>query len=489
MIHRKLVPIALLGLLLPAPTAGQGIGVNGRARTYVSYLQVRDLVQDSVMAATVAGQGTQRTLSDGTRVTCTDGWCRFFRSGSDVGMIPFLQDFELNAWSGIQGLRGYAHFRFRQPYGDGDFWPRMDSQVEALAAFLEYRRGDYTVKAGRIWESTSLGFYNYDGGSLQYRLPTHLEVNLYGGLSLVRGLNQLYNTDLISNVEPLEPREDAFLFGFHGRWRPTPAVATSFTYQKESTTNEGDIYSERIAGSARLLVRKATVEGEIKYDLATETTNLARFSLSLTLPKGFRASGEVRRYAPFFELWTIWGAFSPVGYDEVKTRLDWMSPDGKYSARGHFSHRVYGDTETTDLIPSGLAVRDDAYRMGIGGRYALRPDLILDGEYRHDVGFAASRSGGDLSVHKTFSPRKYLGFRATAFESFSEFGVGSGRVFGGGVQGALPLRSANLQASAMFYRHDEIDRPSRMDLNQARLNLILEVPIGGDPGMGRGGDQ
>ena len=150
MTQRKLVLLALLGLLaLPVPSAGQGVGVNGKARTYVSYLQVRDLVQDSVLAAAVPGEGAQRTLDDGTRVTCADGWCRYFRSGSDVGMVPFLQDFELNAWSGITGLRGYAHVRFRQPYGDGSYWPRMESEVEALTAYLEYRRSNYLVKAGR----------------------------------------------------------------------------------------------------------------------------------------------------------------------------------------------------------------------------------------------------------------------------------------------------------------------------------------------------
>ena len=491
MTKRKLVLLALLGFLgLPAPSAGQGFGVNGKARTYVSYLQVRDLVQDSVLAALVPGDGTQRTLDDGTRVTCTDAWCRFFRSGSDVGIVPFLQDFELNAWSGIQGLRGYTHFRlrFQPPFGEADLWPRMNSDVEALAAYLEYRRSNYMMKAGRMWESTALGFYNYDGGSFQLRLPTQLELNLYGGLSLVRGLNQLYNTDLIGSVEALEPREDAYLFGLHSRWRPFPALATSLTYQRETTTHEGHLYSERIAGSARMLVQKATVDAELKYDLASETTNLARLAVATPLGAGLRASGEIRKYVPFFELWTIWGAFSPVGYEEVRTRVDWMSPTGRFSARGHWSYRVYGDTQTPDLSPT-LQVSDDSYRMGIGGRYSIRDDLVLDGEYRHDVGFGASRSGGDISLQQTFGPGKYLGFRGTGFDSFSEFGVGSGRVLGGGLQGAMPLGSARLQASAMLYKHQQTDRPRILDLNQARLNFILEVPIGGDPGMSRGGNR
>jgi hypothetical protein len=489
MTQGKLVLLTLLGLLsLPVPSAAQTVGVNGKARTYVSYLQVRDLVQDSVLASAVAGGGTSRTLDDGTRVSCTDAWCRFYRSGDDVGLTPFLQDFELNAWSGIQGLRGYTHFRFRQPYGDGDFWPRMESQMEALAAYLEYRRGDYTVRAGRMWEATALGFYNYDGGSFKYRFPSQLEVNAYGGLSLVRGLNQLYNTDLIGSVEALEPREDAYLFGFHTRWRPIPALATSLTYQRETTTNEGDLYSERIAGSARVLIQQASVDMEVKYDLATETTNLARLNVSTPLGAGLRASGEVRRYAPFFELWTIWGAFSPVGYDEVKARVDWRSPRGRLSARGYWSYRSYGDTETTEL-GGNLPVTSDAYRMGIGGRYLLNGNFTIDGEYRHDVGFAASRSGGDLTLQRSFGRGKYLALRGTGFDSFSEFRVGSGRVLGGGLEGAMPLGSARIQASAMFYKHEQSDQPRILDLNQARMNLILEIPIGGDPGMKRGGGQ
>ena len=489
MTQRKLVLLMLLGLLvLPASAAAQTVGVNGKARTYVSYLQVRDLVQDSILATGVPGDGTLRTLDDGTRVSCTGDWCRFYRSGSDIGMAPFLQDLELNVWSGIEGLRGYTQLRFREPLGDGDYWPRMDSQIEALSAYLEYRRGDYLVKAGRIWEATALGFYNYDGGSFQIRLPSQLDVNVYGGLSLVRGLNQLYNTDLIGSVENLEPREDAYLFGFHTRWRPTPMLATSLTYQRETTTNEGHLYSERIAGSARVLIQKASVDMELKYDLATETTNLARLALAAPLGAGLRASGEVRRYSPFFELWTIWGAFSPVGYDEVRARVDWMSPSGRLSARGHWSYRAYGDTETTTL-GSDLQVSDDAYRMGIGGMYAINDDMTLDAEYRHDVGFAASRSGGDMTLRRTFGTGQYVALRGTAFDSFSEFRVGSGRVIGGGLEGAMPLGRARLQGSAMLYKHEQSDQPRVLDLNQARLNLILEIPIGGDPGMKRGGDR
>ncbi len=483
MTHRKLLLFALMAILaLPAQVQAQGI--NGRARTYVSYIQIRDLVLDSVPEGNVDGEGAQRALSDGTPVSCGVDYCQYYRSGSSADFVPLLQDLELNAWTGVTGLRAYAHLRARAPLGDRA-WPRSEEEFEALAAYLEYRRSFYRIQAGRIWETTALGFYNYDGGSLALRLPSNLDVSIYGGLSLVRGLNQLHHSDLISAVESLEPREDAYLGGIHARWRPLSSLATSFTYQRERTIHSGELYSERVAGSARVLVKRATVDVEVKYDLAAEEVNLARLKVAAPLGAGFRGSGEIRKYVPFFELWTIWGAFSPVGYEEVRARLDWTSASGRFGGHAYGSYRQFGDTDAE--APAGYEIRDNSWRTAVGGRYAIRDNLILDGEYRYDVGYGASRSGGDVSLQRFFGNDTYLAVRGTAFETFSEFRVGSGQVVGGGVQGAMPLGPATIQAGAMIYRHTENDRPSLLDLNQARLNLTLDIPIGKDPGLvGRG---
>jgi hypothetical protein len=483
---RRSALLAFLGILvLPALSAGQG--VRGNARTYVSYLQVRDLVLDSVPSAAVPGEGSQRTLADGTRVTCADEFCRYFRSGDVVGVAPLIQDLQLNAWTGIQGLSASAHLRARKPLGDRELWPRSNQELEALSAYLEFRRDFYGVKAGRIWETTALGFYNFDGGSLNLRGPGGVDVGLYGGVSLVRGLNQYHTTDLISDVEPLPPDEKATLVGVHARWSPAQALAASFTYQREKASDSGDLYSERIAGSARVRFGAAAMEAEWKYDLATETTNLARIRLSSPLLAGVRGSMEYRKYLPFFDLWTIWGAFSPVGYDEGRVRLDWTGPSGKLSLRAYGSYRRYGDADVSRAEP--LGIDDESWRYSVGGRYTVMTNTVLDGEYRYDTGFGARRSGGDLSLQRFFDRDRYLAVRGTVFESFSEFTVGSGTVYGAGVQGGMPLGPAKVQVNAMFYQHKQEDRPQRMDLNQARLNLVLDIPIGSDPGaVGRGSE-
>jgi hypothetical protein len=487
MIDKKVLLLALAGMVaLPAPGGAQGF--NGRARTYASALQIRNLVLDSVPQSEVNGHGPQRVLADGTPAVCGDAYCSFYRAGTDLGVIPVLQDVELNLWPGITGLRAYAHLRARQTVGEWKaVWPGMDEQIEALAAYVEYRRSFYRVQAGRMWRTSALGFYNYDGGSAELRLPSRLDLTLYGGLSLVRGTGDARHSELVSPVEPLGPREDAYLGGIEARWRPIPALSASLVYQREEATRSGDLYSERMAGSARYLWRDATVDMELKYDLATEEVNLARLGISGPIGMGFRASGELRKYTPFFELWTIWGAFSPVGYQEARARLDWASPGGSLSGYGYGAYRQYGETRV-DALGEGPGIRDDGWRLGAGGRYALTADLTLSGEYRYDEGYGSSRHGGDLSLQRFFARDLYVSLTGTAFETFSELQIGSGRVFGGGIQGGVPIGPAKLMGGAMFYKHRPIERPSRLDLNQSRLNLVLEIPFGKEPGLKGGGN-
>jgi hypothetical protein len=483
------IPNALvLALLVPlaVPVQASSQGINGRARTYVSYLNLRELVLDSVPESGVEGVGSQRVLADGTRVSCSEEYCQFFRSGEGFDVAPLLQDIELNGWSGITGLRGYAHIRLRKPLGDRVAWPRSDQAFEALAAYVDYSRGPVRLQAGRIWDTSPLGFFNYDGGAFSFRLPSRLEIRAFGGRSLLRGLNQPHRSDLITSVESLGPEENAYLLGGYARWRPHPALTTSFTYQRETMIQAEDLYSERVAGSARLLVEKLTVEMEVKYDLAQGQTNLARFSLSRPLSTGLRGTAEVKKYVPFFQLWTLWGAFSPVGFTEGRARLDWMRADGRLAAHAYGGYRKYAGTDAE--APPAYGIQDESWRLAVGGRYRVKDDLTASGELRYDEGYGSIRSGGDLAVRQQLDSERYLAIQGTAFETFSEFRVGSGRVMGIGLQGGMPLGPSKLQAGAMYYRHTAEDRPAILDLNQARINLSVEIPIGSDPGLaGRGG--
>jgi hypothetical protein len=380
------------------------------------------------------------------------------------------------------GLRSYIHIRGRRPLGDHELWPRSQQDFEALAAYLEYDRSFYRVKGGRLWKTTRLGFYNMDGVDLELRLPWRIDIGGYAGYSLVRGLNQRHTGDLLSAVEEIPPSDDAYIFGINARWRPSPHFSSSLVYQREIRTDDAALYSERIAGSARVLFAGASVDVVWKHDLATNETNDGRIRISGPLMERWRGSLEVRHYRPYFDLWTIWGAFSPVGFAEGTVRMDWRSASGR--AAGHLGggYRKYEDTDAgTNFLP----MRDDGLRMILGVQLKPTGQFVVNGEYRVEAGFGATRSGGDLSIQHPLGAAGYVALRGTAFQTISEFSVGEGAVYGGGGDLAVPIGPAKAHGGVMFYHHNQKNRPQYLDWNQKRVTFSLEIPIGRDPGLNR----
>ena len=171
--------LLLVLLVLPLwPTLGEAQGVNGRARTLRQFPPGQGVGSGQCSGwRRCLGNGPQRTLPDGTAASCGELQCQYYRSGPNESVVPLLQDVELNVWTGVTGLRAYAHVRARSAQGDKKLWPRSEESFEALSAYVEYTRSFYRIQAGRMWQTTSLGFYNYDGGSLALTLPHGLTVS------------------------------------------------------------------------------------------------------------------------------------------------------------------------------------------------------------------------------------------------------------------------------------------------------------------------
>ncbi|MBI4539579.1 MAG: hypothetical protein HY704_08755 [Gemmatimonadetes bacterium] len=473
------IAVVIVGLLLPTRLEGQGY--RGRATTYVSFVQFRELAMDSVPSAGVPGEGVRRLLPDGTRVRCYGAQCWFYRSGDVVDVAPLIQDVELSVWPGIPGLRGYTHMRARQSLGAGELWPRSGRRLEALAAYLEYSRPGLRARGGRLWRTSGLGFYNLDGADLLVHLPAGLRLEGYAGLSLLRGLDERPTGDLLAAIEPFPPNEDAYLFGIQAQWRPFPFAAGSMVYQRELRTDRAGLYSERIAADARVLVERATLNLELEYDVATGSTNEARARVSVPVGPRWIGSAEVRRYYPYFDLWTIWGAFSPVGFDEARLEVSWSS-GVRAVARVAGAYRRYDNTGAgTTFIP----IQDDGWRLDAEGRIELFAGWTASGAYRLEDGFGASRSSADLALQRAVGTGGYLGLSAASFQRISEFQVGEGIVFAVGADAAARVRQATIRGGAMVYRHRWSERPAFMNWNQVRAHASLEIPIGPEPGAAR----
>jgi len=158
------------------------------------WMQLRPYVVDSVPASVVSGSGLQRQREDGTTVTCIDGdYCRWYEnSGTSRDITPFTQDLRLAGWTGVQGLSFHGQLRTR--FGSDDAWPRTEQEIDLLTGYLSYNRSSYQIKAGRMYRSSGLGFYNFDGASLVWKGPGWLWVDAYGGWSLARAWLYRYLT-------------------------------------------------------------------------------------------------------------------------------------------------------------------------------------------------------------------------------------------------------------------------------------------------------
>ena len=206
--------------------------------------------------------------------------------------------------------------------------------------------------------------------------------------------------------------------------------------------------------------------------------NEARVRLDLPRLLGIAPSMEARHYQPYFELWTIWGAFSPVGYDEASLSGLWVDPSQRLTLHLSGGRRSYGD------VTGGMAslpLRSDGWRIAADAMLRPAADWTISGGYTADVGFGSSRSDQTLGVRRSFGSA-YLGLSGMGFQTLDDFRVERGRVWGLSADGGVPLgAAAHLDGSFQAFRHRE-RYTGGIDWNQMRGMLRLVWTIGSEPG-------
>ncbi|MEJ2151878.1 MAG: hypothetical protein P8Y29_02735 [Gemmatimonadota bacterium] len=392
------IVLALVTLLCPEDLVAQGY--RGEFRVAGSFLELRGLERDSLPEGAVAGDDIRRVLADGTVVSCIPGeFCRWFASVDDEESISVVtQDLSLIAWPGIRGLAANIHLRGR--YGTDDFWPRSGQDLEAITAYVSYDRADFSFRGGRLARTSGLGYYNFDGGSVLWRGVEPLRIEVFGGWSLARGLNAPRDGDLLRDADDFAPDKRARLAGFDVNARLGNTVSGTFTYQREIRTDQAALYTERMAFDARALIERVTVDFSADYDLAYDEFNEVLLRASAPIAAGVRLVGYTRHYEPYFELWTIWGAFTPVGYTEGGGTVLWSVPGTTLSLEGGGAYRSY---EETDAGADFLRFEEDGWRAHGRARYEHK-EWFADGIYHAERGSGAARYGGDLRVGYEFGP-------------------------------------------------------------------------------------
>lgn len=467
---------AVAALLLP--TSGAAQGYRGEIRLGGHLLELRPLLRDSLSESEVPGDGLRRRLTDGTVVSCVPGeFCRWYGSGEVGSISVFTQELRIVGWPGMRGLSFHGHLRGR--YGSDDFWPRSDQELEAVAAYVNWDQGIVRLRGGRQYRTDGLGYRNFDGASLLWRTPAPVRVELFGGWSLGLGLNAPRTGDLLSQGDEFAPDDRALLLGAEvtGYWGRR--LSASAVYQREIRTDLLALYSERVAVDARALWGEVGLTVSAEYDLSFAEFNEVRLRIAAPLGAGLHATAEARHYTPFFELWTIWGAFTPVGFDEIGGSVAWGAPRGGFALRAGGTYRVY---EETDARAAFAALEEDGWR-AYGSASWRRASWFVEGGYRAEIGFGAARLGGDVRVGREFGRDRYVGLRGTSTQEIGELRLGEQRVTGGGFEGTFAVADLLVSGGAGLYRISFDNRPASPDWTQARGFLSLGFRFGNEPGL------
>jgi hypothetical protein len=468
-----------LALLIATPVALGAqeylLRLDGRAQR-VNY---RGVEKDSIPAAqvvTTPGGGLE--TPDGFAVSCGgQTYCYFFRPGPVQRSAPLVTGMDLTAWGfGVRGLSLRLNARVGVDLGTVDVWPGTDPAVQLMEGYLEYASDRVTWRLGRQVERGRLGFNGHDGVRLAYRFSSvGLTAIGYAGIGLARGTALPVTSDALNPLDDFQPRLRQLLAGAAVEWQSRTADAR-LDYAREVDQDTRNFVSERFALSAAFRPLSGwSLTGGADYDLAWGWWG----SADLTLRHSARSYGGAvggRRYRPYFDLWTLWGAFSPLSYSAVNTSL-WLRPTPGLTLRGSGERYWYPDAEAeTPLVQA----ETKGWRWSAGGGYAISPTVSLDASYQAAFGPGASSRGLDGSL--TVRPITRLTVTAEAGHQVRplEYRVEDPALTWYGF--ALDFRATErLRIGLRAVRYDENRRrpdAAAIDWSQARLSATLSWLLG-----------
>jgi len=487
--HRVRRTVLLFLLLFPlTPAVLHAQGVRGTATTTTRYLELRPIIQDTVSRSRVTELPDGRLEFEGRPVTCvTEQPCVFYRPGVTQSATFASQDVGLTAWGfGVTGLSATVLLRARADLAGEFEWPRSDDPFDAVLAYAQYNRGMLRVRLGRQLNVSGLGFAGYDGVNLLAEPIARLSLEGYAGRSLLRGTSEPRD-EALRGVEdfPFDSLSRQFyIFGGAARWEPLVGTALTVRYQREIQGLQGAISAERASFDfSTQLLRPVRLEGAVDYDVAFDRIGKAHLRAQAPLLHSrLILDATARRYQPWFDLFTIWGFFSPVAYDEAELRATWR-PLNSLRVWGSAAYRRYQESDAPIVLGG---VERESKRGELGAEWVASARLSCDGSYRWERGAGAFLSSGDATVRWSPWNRVAVFANGTAFQQIEEFRVGEGIVTGVGGGAEVELRSrTRLMAGANVYRQDFANRASAADWNQLRAYASLNIGFGEDPGAAR----
>ena len=470
--------IAMGGCLAVAtPLHAQGYHV--RVDTWFRSIAYRGWVQDSVLASATTTGANSGPVYNGYAVTCLPGdtYCSYFRSGESQRAAPLMSTVDGSLFGfGIEGLKIHTRARIGTDFATGTLWPGATPAVQLLEGYAEYSQPLYTVQVGRTHVPSRLAFTGVDGAQLSVRpLGGKLQFTGYGGWGLARGAPLPITSDELSPIDDSYlPQHRQIVYGATAGVR-SPTFEGRAIYQRESGRDSAKAHSER--GAFDVAWRPApgfSVSGGAEYDFVATQWGTHDLALRYQAPTSlFGVTLAWRRYRPYFDVWTIWGAFSPVAYNAYSAAAG-VAPIRGLDLRGRTEYYKYENTSTETPL---VSVRDDGWRWNADVTYSGFRDFTLMWNYHVEKGVGASSVGyGGRVIYQAMSrltATAYGGYMLRPLElRFDDSKLLS---FGLRLDGQV---TPDTHANVEIVRYDETRRrpdAAQFDWNQWSVNAGLTL--------------
>lgn len=462
-------------------------GYRARVEARFQAVSYRGLQIDSIpVTDTVTGPTGGPQTPGGFAVRCQPNapYCMFFRPGAVQRGAPLVTTADASFWGfGVRGLSAHINARAATDFEGRNVWPGTEPALQLITGYAEYSTERLTARGGRQLNSTRLGVIGFDGASLAVRdSRLGLDAAIYGGWGLARGVALPVTSPALNPLDDFQPSERQVLLGGTLGWSPHWGDLRA-EYLREVDPRTDYFVSERLGFAAVIRpVARWSVTGGADYDLAAGWWGSAEATLGYAASSVTGSLG-VRRYRPHFDLWTIWGMFSPVPYHAVQGQVT-VRPVRHVQLRGRAEGYRFDDAAAeTPLVD----VEQSGWRGELGGTAWLATAWTIDAGFHYDYGPGAASTGASGSV--TFEPPGHtyaLTAHAASMDRPLEMRFSESVLNVFGIDGSIePRRDMRLELGAIRYAENR-HRPdaAAMDWGQWRVTLRAVFAFGSADDLG-----
>lgn len=411
---------------------------------------------------------------------------RGFADSTFVRAVPIATTADFTTWGlGVTGLRVHAVARVTTDVTGGSEWPGTQPAALLLEGYGEYTSDRFTAQVGRQNVESRLGFTGFDGARFAvHDAGTRIEMGGYAGWGLARAIALPLSSAALNPLDEYRPQSRQLVAGATAAWSAA-AIDVRANYQREVDPRSDAFVSER--AGLDLFVRpfggsRWSAAAGADYDIAAALWGSAEARLRFATPgRRLDASVGARRYRPHFDLWTIWGAFSPVPYNAADGTV-FLAVTRRLRLRGRTESYRFDDTETSTPL---VSFERSGWRVSSGAAYALARAWTVDAGYHAEFGPGAASRGLEGAVSGQLGDSLSIVLHASTLDRPLEFRFSDASLTTYGASADYRATSRmRVQLDASGFSERRRQATDAIDWNQLRVSLRIVLLFGSGADVG-----